>query len=266
VDCRADEIYFGLKNFSARRNANNFTEPDLADGAKYAHEHGVKLYAAFNTLVFDNEFSELRDSADIAAKYADGFIVQDMGAASVLREYGLPLHASTQATITSSFGVKYAADNGFSRAVLARELNKTQLAEICSAARELSIETEVFVLGAQCAGLSGQCRFSAFFGGDKIRSANRGLCAQPCRLAFKGDDNKYALSAPDLYLLEHLAELQSMGVTAAKIEGRMKSADYVRAAVIACVNARDNTLGSGDIAALNKAFTRTHGKGFRQSL
>ena len=227
----ADAVYLGVTAFSARRNAQNFTFEQLADAVRECRISGVKVYVTLNTLVFDDEMSELAKTAErIAEAGADGVIVQDMGAARVIHEAApsLRLHASTQMTVTSPSGAEFARKHGFSRVVLARELSGKEIADIIA---KVDIETEVFVHGALCVCVSGQCLMSAVYGG---RSGNRGLCAQPCRLDMTHADRHNVISLKDLSLVEMLPELDSMGVTSAKIEGRMKRPEYVAAAVSAC--------------------------------
>lgn len=233
----ADAVYVGEKLFSARASAKNFDEEELKKAAAYCHIHGVKLYVTINTIVFDEEFEKLRQAIIIAAKAdADALIVQNMGVASLARRIApeLPLHASTQMSVHTSSGVRALYEMGFKRVVLSREMSKD---EIIKAAR-VPVELEVFVHGALCMCVSGQCYFSAMIGS---RSGNRGACAQTCRLPFSINDSKggHALSLKDNSLAEHIGELEKIGVASAKIEGRMKRPEYVAAAVKACREQRD---------------------------
>lgn len=248
----ADAVYLGVTAFSARRNAKNFTFGQLSEAVRLCHISGVKVYVTLNTLVFDDELKELAETAArIEQSGADGVIVQDLGAARIIRSAapGLRLHASTQMTVTSAAGAEFARKHGFSRVVLAREMS---LREIERVVKSVEIETEVFVHGALCVCVSGQCLMSAVYGG---RSGNRGLCAQPCRLDMMCGERHNVLSLKDLSVIEHLGELDRIGVTSAKIEGRMKRPEYVAAAVKAC---RDVLSGNKpDIDTLRAVFSRS---------
>ena len=223
----ADAVYLGFGQFNARRSARNFTQAELASAVSYCHLRGVKVYLTLNTLCSDRELPAAVDCAVQASRLgADAVLVQDLGLVRALRQSApdLPLHASTQMTLHSLDGVKQAADLGITRAVLARELSRQDVAHICERS---PIEIEVFVHGALCMCYSGQCYMSCVIGG---RSGNRGMCAQPCRLPYGwGDEliNSYPLSLKDLSLAGHLQELQELGVASAKIEGRMKRPEYV---------------------------------------
>ncbi|MDR1754726.1 MAG: U32 family peptidase [Eubacterium sp.] len=245
----ADSVYLGSKDFSARRRAKNFSIEEIKSATDECHSHGVKVYLALNTLVFDDEILKLIQTVDSCVNAGiDAVIVQDLGVMRVVKDRypGLPLHASTQMTVTSIMGARILKDLGFKRVVLARELS---FAEIRDIARSEDIEIEVFVHGALCVCLSGQCYMSAMLGG---RSGNRGLCAQPCRLPFK--DKKHPLSLKDLSIISKIRELEKIGVKSVKIEGRMKSSEYVGAAVNACRLARDGK--SPDIRQLKDIFSR----------
>lgn len=226
----ADAVYVGMKRFSARKNAENFSDEELEKAALECHKRGVKLYAALNTLIYDHELADFSECVKIAAKCgADGIIVQDLGGAELIREIcpQMPRHASTQMTLNSVSGVKAAQELGFSRAVIGRELSKEEISEI---SRETAIELEIFVHGALCTSVSGQCYMSAFFGG---RSGNRGLCAQPCRLDFSVGGRHNVISLKDASIVKELPELPE--IASFKIEGRMKRPEYVACAVDACV-------------------------------
>lgn len=223
----ADAVYLGFGQFNARRGARNFSRDEFASAVSYCHLRGVKTYLTLNTLATDREMADAVDCAVQASKLgADAALVQDMGLVRALRQAApdLPLHASTQMTIHNLDGVKQAADLGMTRAVLARELSRRDIAYICERS---PIEIEVFVHGALCMCYSGQCFMSSVIGG---RSGNRGMCAQPCRLPYGwGDEvaSGHPLSLKDMSLAGHLKELQEMGVACAKIEGRMKRPEYV---------------------------------------
>ena len=258
VRCGADAVYAGAERFSARANAENFSDAALAEAADYCHLYNVKLYLAVNTLLFDREFAALDALLETAAAIgADGCIVQDLGAAAYMKKRlpTLRLHASTQMTIHSPAGVRFAKQAGFCRIVAARELSKEQLRAVCEEAERCGIEVEAFVHGAHCMSVSGQCWMSAAMGG---RSANRGCCAQPCRLPFTADlhDPQYcALSLKDMSLVAHLGELTGIGVQSLKIEGRMKRPEYVAAAVSACRRALNGE--QPDLAELRAVFSRS---------
>ncbi|ANW99859.1 peptidase U32 [Thermoclostridium stercorarium subsp. thermolacticum DSM 2910] len=233
VAAGADAVYLGAKAFNARINANNFDNQTLSAVIKDAHVRGVKVYLTLNTLISDRELEEARKLASFAYNEGiDGIIVQDLGLINILRETapGLPIHASTQMTIHNTDGVRAAQALGISRVVLARELS---LAEIKEIVKKTGIEAEIFVHGALCICRSGQCLLSSFIGG---RSGNRGRCAQPCRLPYRIEglptSGNYLLSPKDLMTLELLPDIIDTGVRALKIEGRMKSAEYVAATVM----------------------------------
>ena len=222
----ADAVYLGFGQFNARRGAKNFTRDEFASAASYCRLRGVKVYLTLNTLCSDRELPAAVDCAVQASQLgADAVLVQDMGLVRALRQAApdLPLHASTQMTIHTLDGAKQAADLGITRAVLARELSRRDIAYICE---HSPIEIEVFVHGALCMCYSGQCFMSSVIGG---RSGNRGMCAQPCRLPYGWGDmaDGHPLSLKDMSLAGHLKELQEMGVASAKIEGRMKRPEYV---------------------------------------
>lgn len=232
--CGADAVYVGAKQFSARANAQNFDADMLKSAADYCHLYGAKIYLAVNTLLFDHEFPVLDSFIQVMADAGiDACIVQDFGVASYLKKCipTMSLHASTQMTIHTVGGLKTAADMGFSRIVAARELSKKSISELCAAGRDTHTEVEVFVHGAHCMSVSGQCFMSACMGG---RSANRGACAQPCRLPFSATKQAaHALSLRDMCLIDHVSELRDIGVKSLKIEGRMKRPEYVAAVVTA---------------------------------
>jgi len=227
----ADAVYLGGERFNAREGAENFSGAGLEAALSYACERGVKAYITLNTLTKDSEMDEaLQFAGFVYEKGADAIIVQDIGLAALLRRYfpDLKLHASTQMTITNSFGIRQCEEMGIRRVVLARELT---LGEIEALGRSCEAELEVFVHGALCICYSGQCLMSSFIGGG---SGNRGRCAQPCRLPWSilGKDGRwsgdsYLLSPKDLMGLKLLPGLAKAGVASLKIEGRMKSPEYV---------------------------------------
>lgn len=249
----ADAVYCGMKRFSARQNAENFSDEELEKAVLECHRRGVKLYVTLNTLVYDRELEELAECVKTAAKCGvDGLIVQDLGAAALARAIcpELTLHASTQMTLNSVCGVKAAEKLGFSRVVLGRELSKSEIANISD---NTSTELEVFVHGALCVSVSGQCYMSSLFGG---RSGNRGLCAQPCRLDFTFGGRHNVISLKDQSLIGHLhpnaPELR--GIASYKIEGRMKRPEYVACAVDACRRSLDGK--PYDLERLSGIFSR----------
>ena len=252
----ADAVYAGGKSFSARASAQNFDFEQLCSAVEYCHIHGVKFYLTINTIVFDDEFKQLKQAITEAAKAdVDALIVQNMGVARLAQRIApdLALHASTQMSVHTVSGVKALYEQGFKRVVLAREMSRDEIKK----AAEIPVELEAFVHGALCMCVSGQCYFSAMLGS---RSGNRGACAQTCRLPFtvSGGKGKYALSLKDNSIIPYLNELEEIGVTSAKIEGRMKRPEYVSAAVTACREQRDLGFVTDETAELLRAvFSRT---------
>ena len=236
IEAGADAVYFGLEGFNARAKAMSFNHDNLPEVVAMLHERGVMAFVAVNTLVFDSELERLTQEIEgIAASGADAIIVQDIGAIKLAHQIApeLPIHASTQMTITSAEGAELARSLGVSRAVLARELS---LKEIELIKKATDLELEVFVHGALCVSYSGQCFSSEAWGG---RSANRGACAQACRMPYDlmvdGEERdlgefRYLLSPQDLFALEQIPDLIRIGVDCLKIEGRYKDAEYVAAA------------------------------------
>ncbi len=227
VDGGADAVYFGAPSFNARIRAQNFTDGELEEAFRLCRAYGVKAYVTLNTLMLDREAEEfVRVAEKIYRMGADAAIVADLGGASYLKKYlpELELHASTQMSCHSAAGAIELANLGFSRVVCARELS---FENICSVVDKSPVEIETFIHGALCVSHSGQCLFSSLVGG---RSGNRGECAQPCRLPFKVDGKeKYPLSLKDLCLAPYIPQIIDSGVASLKIEGRMKSPEYVRA-------------------------------------
>ena len=246
VNSGADAVYAGGKRFSARAGAGNFDDDEMREAAEYCRLRNTKLYVTINTLIFDDEISDaLKYAQYLYETGVDALIVQDLGFASLVRKYmpDFPLHLSTQGTVYSKEGVLAAARLGFERVVLAREVSIADMRGIQEAIKKAGLETEleVFVHGALCFCFSGQCQMSRMRGG---RSGNRGACAQPCRLpyyeyAFGGDKRKgdaagaasYKLSPKELCSIDFLGELTDLGISSLKIEGRMKSPEYVAAVV-----------------------------------
>ena len=228
VQSGADAVYMGFGAFNARRNARNFSDEEFRAAVSYCHLRGVKVYLTLNTLVTDRELPLLAEEARLASACGvDAILVQDWGVLDTLRALipDVPLHASTQMSLHTLSGVKESARLGMTRAVLARELNREEIAEICE---KSPIEIETFVHGALCMCYSGQCEMSAVIG---RRSGNRGACAQPCRLpyGFSGRADGHPLSLKDANLAPFVPEMMDMGVACLKIEGRMKRPEYVAA-------------------------------------
>jgi len=232
IEAGADAVYFGLKHFSARAKAG-FSLDELPEVMRTLHARGVRGFITFNTLVFEHELLEAaRTIASIVEAGADALIVQDYGIVQLIRQIApdVELHASTQTSITNVEGVELAQSFGVNRVNLARELS---LDEVRAIVRKTGCEVEMFVHGALCVAYSGQCFSSEAWGG---RSANRGQCAQACRLPYEMlvdgrleplGDARYLLSPGDLFALEQIPEILEIGVAALKIEGRYKDADYV---------------------------------------
>jgi putative protease len=232
IDAGADSVYFGLHHFSARAKVG-FSLTELPDVMRTLHQRGVRGYITFNTLIFEHEIAEAaRTIAAMAEAGADALIIQDYGILKLAHEIApdLELHASTQMSITDAAGVRRAQAAGVRRVTLARELS---LPEVKSIVEQTGCEIEIFVHGALCVAYSGQCFSSEAWGG---RSANRGQCAQACRLPYELlvdgkveplGDARYLLSPGDLYTLQQVPEIITAGVAALKIEGRYKDSDYV---------------------------------------
>lgn len=232
VAAGADAVYLGGKLFNARRSATNFDRDQLQAAVELLHLHKRKIYVTVNTLIQDSELSQaLEYLAELYNLGVDAVIIQDLGLVKLARRYlpGLALHASTQMTVHNSEGALFLKNLGLKRIVLARELTRDEVAAIVNTA---AIEVEVFLHGALCVCYSGQCLFSSMIGG---RSGNRGRCAQPCRMEYRlirdgrplKTSGNYLLSPKDLALITLIPELDQAGVTALKIEGRMKGPEYV---------------------------------------
>ena len=262
VQSGADAVYMGATMFSARAGAKNFTADEMREAVSYAHAYGVAVHCTINTLIKENELDTAIASAVTAYECGvDALIIQDLGLALHLREImpDMELHASTQMTVTSLEGVRYLEKLGFSRVVLARELSFSEIERIVRGAKA---EIEVFVHGAICMSYSGQCLMSSLLGG---RSGNRGRCAQPCRLSYellengKAAGNGYLLSPRDMALIGHIAKLKEIGVSSLKIEGRLKSKEYVSTVVGIYRDYIDNTrtVSKADMGELRDAFSRS---------
>ncbi len=257
INCGADAIYLGAKDFNARKNAENFSDEDFFEIVDYAHERGVKVYVTLNTLVYDDEIKSLINTLKLTCEAGvDALIVQDLAVLNLVRECcpKMPIHASTQMSVHTPKGAEMLKKLGCERVVLSREMSEKEIREVVSSC---DIETEVFVHGALCMCVSGQCLMSAMIG---QRSGNRGLCAQPCRLPFSANDDRKRcdLSLKDLSLLEQIDALKNLGVSSLKIEGRMKRPEYVAAAVTAFREALDLGYVDEDIKKkLSDVFSRS---------
>ncbi len=286
VNAGADAVYLGGKRFGARKYAANFTDEQLVAAIGYAHLRNVKVYVTVNTLIHDRELPDIaRYLVFLYRAGADGILVQDAGLAAIAREIvpGLPIHASTQYTITDAEGVLWARRSGFSRVVLARELDLAEVDRILALPDSDRPGIELFVHGALCYAYSGRCLLSSVIGG---RSGNRGMCAQPCRKPYQlvvGMADRYGrmknprvIRLPDSYLLStrdlctypRLPELLRRPFAALKIEGRMRSPEYTAIVVSRYRNAID-TLAKGtftprkeDIEDMAVAFSRGFTEGY----
>jgi putative protease len=259
----ADAVYFGVPHWNARGRTEDFSLEDVGEMIRYARVRGVRTFLAMNVLVFERELRELPEFlAKVISLEPDAFIIQDIGLARLIRAIAptQEIHASTQMTLASAESVNLAAKLGFNRAVLARELSLKEIARIKEAT---PLELEVFIHGALCVSYSGQCLTSENFGG---RSANRGQCAQSCRLPYRifvdgkeyrDTDAQYLFSPHDLCALPRLGELEEIGVNSLKVEGRLKSPEYVAAVSRAYRKALDRTpLEASDREPLEVLFSR----------
>ena len=255
----ADAVYLGFSGFNARTSANNFDADTLKDAVRFCHARGVAVHVALNTTVYGGELPALEAAIRaVAASGADAVICQDLAVATLIGRIApqLPRHGSTQMSVHSLQGALELKELGFTRVVLARELS---LPEVEHITKHCGIETECFVHGALCMCVSGQCYMSAFLGG---RSGNRGSCAGPCRLPFEANalpegkpGRLHHLSLKDNSVIDQLDRLQALGVASAKIEGRLRTPEYVAAAVSACLAGREGRAYDRDL--LKNAFSRS---------
>ena len=255
----ADAVYLGFSGFNARTSANNFDADTLKDAVRFCHARGVAVHVALNTTVYGGELPALEAAIRaVAASGADAVICQDLAVATLIGRIApqLPRHGSTQMSVHSLQGALELKELGFTRVVLARELS---LPEVEHITKHCGIETECFVHGALCMCVSGQCYMSAFLGG---RSGNRGSCAGPCRLPFEANalpegkpGRLHHLSLKDNSVIDKLDQLQALGVASAKIEGRLRTPEYVAAAVSACLAGREGRAYDRDL--LKNAFSRS---------
>lgn len=255
----ADAVYLGFSGFNARTSANNFNADTLKDAVTFCHARGVAVHVALNTTVYGGELPALEQAIRaVAASGADAVICQDLAVATLIGKIApqLPRHGSTQMSVHSLQGALELKELGFTRVVLARELSMPEVEHIT---KHCGIETECFVHGALCMCVSGQCYMSAFLGG---RSGNRGSCAGPCRLPFEANalpegkpGRLHHLSLKDNSVIDKLDKLQALGVASAKIEGRLRTPEYVAAAVSACLAGREGRAYDRDL--LKNAFSRS---------
>lgn len=264
VQAGADAVYLGLESFNARRSADNFTIETLGEACRYAHQRGTSVYVTMNTVILPGEVDEALECVRQAWRAgADGFIVQDIGLASELSRSlpEAPLHLSTQMNTHNLAGVRAAARLGAKRITLARELSLPEVELLATAAAEEGIQVEVFAHGALCVCYSGQCFMSSLIGG---RSANRGMCAQACRLPYQlrnaavqkelPSPGEHLLSPQDLCTVDLIDQLVATGVSSLKIEGRMKSPEYVAAVTAVYRQALDQALADRAAAQPEEAF------------
>jgi len=259
----ADAVYMGGRRFGARAQAANFSDGQLRSAIEALHSRGLKGYVTVNTLIKDAEMGDALSYVSFLEEIGvDAVIIQDKGLLQELQGFSVPLHASTQMGIHNPEGVGWAQDNRISRVILARELT---LEEISSISSSTGMELEVFVHGALCYSVSGQCLFSSMLGG---RSGNRGSCAQPCRKRYRlGEEEGHLLSTADLECLGLLPRLRDAGVASVKVEGRMRSPLYVNlaakaySAAIRRMDAGGPVADSRDLELLRAAFNRGHGPG-----
>ena len=255
----ADAVYLGFSGFNARTGAGNFDADSLQEAVRFCHARGVAVHVALNTTVYGTELSALEQAIRaVAASGADAVICQDLAVATLIGEIApqLPRHGSTQMSVHTLQGALELKELGFTRVVLARELS---LPEVEHITKHCGIETECFIHGALCMSVSGQCYMSAFLGG---RSGNRGSCAGPCRLPFEANalpegkpGRLHHLSLKDNSAIDKLDKLQALGVASAKIEGRLRTPEYVAAAVSACLAGREGRAYDRDL--LKNAFSRS---------
>jgi putative protease len=225
IEGGADAVYMGTRAFNARQRAQNFTFPQILNLIKIAHRNQVKVYITLNTLIKNKEIPELIKTLAILDKVGlDALIIQDWGVYYLAKKLfpKLVLHTSTQIGTHNSLGAEFARKAGFERVILGRELTEKEIKDI---SHKSKIELEIFIHGALCYSFSGYCLFSSFLGG---MSANRGQCRQPCRRIYETPDNSsYLFNLKDFQLIEKVPEMVKMGIASLKIEGRMKSAEYV---------------------------------------
>ena len=226
----ADAVYCAGKRFGARSFINNLSDEEIIEAARFCHLHGKKIYITLNTLIFENEFEDVKAYIDFLYKHVDAIIVQDFGVVHYIRTHypDFPVHLSTQCSIHNKDDISFLKSIGVNRVVLAREVPLEDIREL----QKQGVDLEVFIHGALCFCFSGMCYLSYYKGG---RSGNRGSCAQPCRQTYTLlEDGSPLIEGPlfsmkDLNTIEHIKSLLALGVTSLKIEGRAKSLEYVAA-------------------------------------
>jgi U32 family peptidase len=266
IDAGADAVYLGLKEFSMRANARNFTIKDLPKIRKVCDNSTkrVSVYLTINTIIYDNELRKIESTIRKVKDNVDAIICWDLSVIKLCKKYGIPFHISTQASIANEESAKFYQKLGAERIVLARELNLKQIKKI---SKIKGIETECFIHGAMCVAISGRCFTSQFIHGI---SANRGLCAQPCRRSWTitdGDNNKLKLknnkvmSAKDLCTLPFIEKMKRAGITSFKIEGRNRSPEYVHKIVSVYRKALDKRLSRKQIIEGIKELKTVYNRG-----
>lgn len=273
VQAGANAVYLGGKSFGARHYASNFSMEELKEAIQYCHLRNVSIYVTVNTLIHERELVDLSGYLEELGKMQiDGIIVQDLAVAKIARKVApqVEIHGSTQMTVHNAQSAIALEKLGFSRIVLARELTLEEIHAICHSTK---LEVEIFVHGALCIAYSGQCLLSSMIGG---RSGNRGKCAQPCRLPYQLEcdgkkvvlsEGNHLLSPKDLNFIDYLDQFKEMGVASLKIEGRMKSPEYVATVVNSYRNALDKKSGEKSPSEkLYKVFNRGYSNGYLQNL
>lgn len=231
----ADAVYFGVESFNMRMLSNNFALSEMNAVVENCHSHGIKAYLTTNIIIYENELEQLEQLFEHAADARiDAVIIHDIGAIELAKQYGIPIHISTQASISNSHTARFYENLGAERVILARELSLRQIKEI--AQKLTTTEIETFVHGAQCTSISGRCYFSMEVCQSQDYSANRGRCVQPCRRKWTVKDEqsneflydgRYFLNTKDLCMIEHIPQLIGAGIAAFKIEGRMRDSLYI---------------------------------------
>lgn len=257
IDYGADAVYAGLPKFNARERTENFTVEEISKLIAYAHKNGKKVYITFNTLIKESEVIEVAEQiCEISKLNPDAVIIQDLGVLYLIKNYfpWLNIHASTQMGIHNSAGVNLAGKMGINRVILERQVTLNELQDI---KKNSSLELEIFIHGALCCSMSGNCLFSSWLGGF---SGNRGKCKQPCRILYQSDNSSgYFFSTKDLCSIDLINIYKEIGITSLKIEGRLRKADYVRSVV----SAYRTVLDSDEDSAVEKArqiLLRTSGR------
>ncbi len=276
IESGCDSVYFGLKKFNMRDNASNFDILELKKVTNFCHKHKTKAYLTLNSLIYDGEIPELKQSLEAAKKAkVDAVILWDMAAFKIARELGLNIHLSTQASVANFFSLKKYAEDGAKRIVLARECRLSQIKQIARKIKKEKIDCqlEAFIHGAMCVSISGRCLLSEL---SFLKPANRGKCLQVCRREFRITDNQdgkdyilgsdYILSPKDLCTINFIGRLILSGLEAFKIEGRRRSAEYVSVVTAAYRRAIDafyqNKLTSGLKGSLEKELKKVYNRGF----